>query len=129
MEWAEHLELARTYITASEWLEDRGIHQLAAESVWGAANLAIEACRHTRGLRRHGNRREKEQFIGEITVVGGPGPELDVGFRLARTRLHNHFYTNRLNAADAAYHLGLGREFVTRLIEMTETYGNQAGTV
>ena len=39
------------------------------------------------------------------------------------------FYTNRLNGTDAAYHLGLGREFVMRLIEMTETYGNRAGTV
>ena len=62
MDTAEHIALAQNYLAASVRLETDGIHQLAAEAVWGAANLAIEACRHARGL-RHGSANDKRLFI------------------------------------------------------------------
>ena len=62
MDTAEHIALAENYLTASVRLEIDGIYQLAAEAVWGAANLAIEACRYARGL-RHGSANDKRLFI------------------------------------------------------------------
>ena len=62
MDIAEPIALAENYLKASVRLETDGTHQLAAEAVWGAANLAIEACRHARGL-RHGSANDKRLFI------------------------------------------------------------------
>ena len=73
MEIAGHAALSRTYITASVWLEEMGIHQLAAEAVWGAANQAVAAVRHTRG-HRHGNARDKERFVIDLGAAGAGQP-------------------------------------------------------
>ncbi len=128
MNTAEHIALAQTYLTASVRLEADGIHQLAAEAVWGAANLAIEACRHARGL-RHGSANEKRRFVQAMDT--GNDEELspwDSGLTIVRDELHHHFYANHLSASEAAAFLSLGRSFVERLLQIAATPGNQAGT-
>ena len=127
MDTAGHITLARTYLIASVRLEIDGIHQLAAESVWGAANLAIEACRHARGL-RHGSVSEKRRFVQAMeTGSDDELPQWDSGLKIVRDELHHHFYANHLTANEAADALVLGREFVERLLSIAETSGNQAG--
>ena len=128
MDTAGHIALAQTYLIASVRLEIDGVHQLAAEAVWGAASLAIEACRHSRGL-RHGNPNDKRRFIQAMdsNSVGGLS-QWDSGLKIVRDELHHHFYANHLSASEAANALALGREFVERLIRIAETSGNQAGT-
>ena len=128
MDTAGHIALAQTYLMASERLEIDGIHQLAAEAVWGAANLAIEACRHARGL-RHGSVSEKRRFVQAMDTGGDDQlPQWDSGLKIVRDELHHHFYANHLSASEAADALALGREFVERLLRIAETPGNQAGT-
>ena len=128
MDTAEHIALARTYLTASVRLEVDGVHQLAAEAVWGAANLAIEACRHAHGL-RHGSANEKRRFVQAMdTSNDSTLPLWDSGLRIVRDELHHHFYANHLSASEAANPLALGRAFVERLIRISEMPGNQAGT-
>lgn len=120
MEIADHAALSRTYVTASVWLEDMGIHQLAAEAVWGAANLAVEAARHARG-RRHGNARDKERFVIDLGAAGAGPPGLASGFEVVKGELHNHFYTNQLSVAEAARFLALGRIFVAQMLAIAES--------
>ncbi len=127
MDQLEHVELARAYISASVRLEVDGIHQLAAEAVWGAVNLAIEACRHAQRL-GHGNFTAKRLFIHELAAVDTGQPALAYSLHQAQIRLHNHFYTNRLSAEQASEWLTFGRAFVDRLIRIAELPGNQAGT-
>ena len=128
MERSEHVALARTYIAASVRLEADGIHQLAAEAVWGAANLAAEACRHARRL-GHGNIAEKRRFIRELAAADTREPDLEFSFHQAQVRLHNHFYTNRLTAEQASHWLALGRTFVERLLQISETPSNRADPI
>ena len=128
MDTAGHITLARTYLIASVRLEIDGIHQLAAESVWGAAILAIEACRRARGL-RHGSMNEKRRFVQAMdTGSDDKLPQWDSGLKIVRDELHHHFYANHLSANEAAEALVLGREFVERLLSIAGTSGNQAGT-
>ena len=101
MEIAGYAALSRTYITASVWLEEMGIHQPAAEAVWGAANQAVAAVRHTRG-HRHGNAWDKERFVIDLGAAGAGQPGFASGFAIVKGELHNHFYTNQLSAAEAS---------------------------
>ena len=128
MNTSEHIALAQTYLAASVSLEGNGIHQLAAEAVWGAANLAIEACRHSRGL-RHGSANEKRRFVQAMDTGNDGGlPQWDSGLKIVRDELHHHFYANHLSADEAAASLTLGRIFVQKLLQIAETPDNQAGT-
>lgn len=120
MEIADHITLARTYITASVRLEEMGIHQLAAEAVWGAANLSIEAVRHTRG-QRHGNAREKARLVSALNDVDGRQLSFSGRFGIIKDELHNHFYTNRLSATEAARLLVAGRNFVEQMLSIAES--------
>lgn len=120
MEIADHAALSRTYLTASVWLEEMGIHQLAAEAVWGAANLAVEAARHARG-RRHGNNRDKESFVIGLGAAGPGQPSFSGGFEIVKRELHNHFYTNQLSATEAARLLVAGRNFVEQMLAIAES--------
>ena len=128
MDTAEHIALAQNYLTASLRLETDGNHQLAAEAVWGAANLAIEACRHARGL-RHGNTSEKRRFVQAMDTdnIGGLS-QWDSGLQIVRDELHHHFYANHLSAHEAQVFLALGRTFVARLLRISETPNNLADT-
>lgn len=126
MDFGAHTALARADLAESVWLEERGVHQLAAEAVWGAANLAIEAIRHTRGL-RHGNYYDKAQFVAELTAINPPQPDLTAGLQNVKDKLHNHFYTNRLSAMEAAHWLMAGRDFVERLLRIAENDARQDG--
>ena len=129
MDTAEHIALAQNYLTASLRLESDGIHQLAAEAVWGAANLAIEACRHARGL-RHGNANEKRRFVRAMDTdnIGGLS-QWDSGLQIVRDELHHHFYANHLSASEAEVFLALGRAFVVRLLQISETPSNRADPI
>lgn len=128
MDTAGHIALAQTYLMALVRLEVDGIHQLAAEAVWGAANLAIEACRHTCDL-RHGSVNEKRRFVQAMdTGSDDELPQWDSGLKIVRDALHHHFYANHLSTSEAADALALGREFVERLIRIAETPSKQAGT-
>ena len=127
MEQPEHIELARTYLSASVRLEVDGIHQLASEAVWGAVSMAVDACRHSH-LLGHGNFGEKRRFISRLAAADSGPLDLEFAFHQAQVRLHNHFYTNRLSVEQASYWLLLGRVFVERLLSIAETPGNQAGT-
>ena len=129
MDTAEHIALAQAYLIASAQLEADGIHQLAAEAVWGAANLAIEACRHVRGL-RHGSPDEKRRFVQAMDTgnIGGLS-QWDAGLKIVRDELHHHFYANHLSVSEARNSLALGRIFVERLLQIAAAPGNQAGTL
>ena len=129
MDTAEHIALAQNYLTASLRLETDGIHQLAAEAVWGTANLAIEACRHARGL-RHGNANEKRHFVQAMDTdnIGGSS-QWDSGLKVVRYELHHHFYANHLSASEAEISLALGRAFVERLLQISETPSNRADPI
>lgn len=126
MEIADHIALARTYIAASVRLEEMGIHQLAAEAVWGAANLSIEAVRHTRG-QRHGNPREKAGLIRNLTAADGRLRSFSDGFGVVKDELHNHFYTNRLSATEAELLLVIGRDFVEQMLAIAESPRRRTG--
>ena len=126
MEIADHIALAKTYITAAVRLEEMGIHQLAAEAVWGAANLSIEAVRHTRG-QRHGNVREKVRFIGALNDVDGRRQSFSNGFGIVKGELHNHFYTNQLSATEASRFLESGHIFVAQMLAIAESPSPRIG--
>lgn len=126
MEIADHITLAKTYITAALRLEEMGIHQLAAEAVWGAANLSIEAVRHTRG-QRHGNAREKVRFIGALDDADGRQQSFSNRFGIVKGELHNHFYTNQLSVTEAARFLTLGRIFVGQMLAIAESPNPRTG--
>ena len=129
MDTAEHIALAQNYLAASVRLETDGIHQLAAEAVWGAANLAIEACRHARGL-RHGSANDKRLFIQAMDAGNDSEPtQWDSGLKIVRDELHHHFYANHLSASEAEDSLALGRAFVERLIQLSETHRNRADPI
>lgn len=126
MEIADHAALSRTYLAASVCLEEMGIHQLAAEAVWGAAILAVEAARHARG-RRHGNAQEKEKFVIGLGAAGPGQPSFSGGFEIVKGELHNHFYTNRLPATEAARLLVAGRNFVDQMLAIAESPRRRIG--
>ena len=126
MEQSEHIALARIYVTASVRLEADGIHQLAAEAVWGAVCLAVEACRHARQL-GHGGFSEKRRFMRGLDAVDTGQSEWEFSLRQSQLRLHNHFYTNQLSADRASHWLLFGRSFVDRLLQIAESPANQAG--
>ena len=123
MEADEHIRLAREFIADAVWLEARGNHRLAAEGIWGAALYAIAAGRHRRGM-RHGNIREMASFAAAIAADNPRMPE--TGWQAVKDKLHNHFYTNRLSAEEAARRLAMGREFAAGLLQAAER-GEQAG--
>ncbi len=129
MDAAAHVALAQAYLTASVQLEADGIHQLAAEAVWGAANLAIEACRHARGL-RHGSSDEKRRFVQAMDTnnIGGSS-HWDSGLKTVRDELHHHFYANHLSDSEAMNSLAVGRIFVERLLQISETPSNRADPI
>ena len=126
MEVADHIALARTYLATSVQLEEMGIHQLAAEAVWGAANLAVEAVRHTRG-QRHGNAREKARLVRDLNAADRRRQSFSNGFGIVKDELHNHFYTNRLSATETARLLVIGRAFVAQMLAIAESPHQRTG--
>ena len=124
--------IPETIATAQEWLAksdrefDRERPLVGSRCLWGAANLAIEAGRHTRGL-RHGNYNDKALFVAELNTIDRPQPDLTAGLQNVKDRLHNHFYTNRLSAMEAAHWLMAGRNLVEHLLRIVENDAIQDG--
>ena len=90
---------------------------LAAEAVWGAAIQGMAAVSHAQGP-TSGRHPQQERFIINLSHQYNLTPALGVGFRIARDRLHNHFYTGLLNAERLAEHLENGRIFVRQLLDI-----------
>ena len=53
----------------------------------------------------------------------------DSGLKIVRDELHHHFYANHLSASEAEDSLALGRAFVERLIQLSETHRNRADPI
>ena len=89
--------------------------------VWGAAVQALEAIGHigagndTRHLSRNGRRRLSESVL------------LEGLRRYARIQedLHAHFYSGHLALEEYADSMRQGREFVTELLAIAQSYGSQ----
>ena len=62
-----------------------------------------------------------------MRAMAADNPQLpETGWQTVKDKLHNHFYTNRLSAAEAAHWLALGRYFVGCLLQAVER-GEPAG--
>lgn len=115
----EHIAQVNSFISDSFTLRQQGSGMLAAESVWGAAIQAMSAIDHalTPGSRRHP---QQERFIIGLSQHDSLTLELIRGFRVVKNRLHNHFYTGRLNAWQFDEYMENGNVFVRQLLEIAE---------
>ena len=123
MIYEEHLIEASRFISDSFALRQRGSGMLAAEAVWGAAIQAMAAVEHARnpGSRRHP---QQERFIINLLRQHNLPPNLRQGFIIVRDRLHNHFYTGRLDALQFSEYMDRGNVFVRQLLEIAERIRN-----
>ena len=123
MIYDEHIARASRFIGDSSMLQQTGSDMLAAESVWGAAIQAMAAVEHTRSRdsRRHP---QEKRFIINLSQRNNLTPELGYGFDIVRDRLHNHFYTGRLNTNEFEEYMETGKVFVRQLLHIAERNSN-----
>ncbi len=124
MTYEEHVEATKNYLLAEELLSQSGMGMAAAEVVWGAAVQVIDAINHRLGARHRGNNHDRDQII-EYLADKYRNTDLFAGFDSAKTYLHNHFYTGRLNNAELSRHLESGIDFVNRMLELAEREGSE----
>ena len=119
----EHIAQVNSFISDSFTLRQRGSGMLAAESVWGAAIQAMAVIDHalTPGSRRHP---QQERFIIGLSQQDSLTLELIRGFRVVKSRLHNHFYTGRLDAWQFDEYMEKGNIFVRQLLGIAERIRN-----
>ena len=119
----EHIAQVNSFISDSFMLRRQGSGMLAAESVWGAAIQAMAVIDHalTPGSRRHP---QHESFIINLSQHDSLTLELIRGFRVVKSRLHNHFYTGRLNAWQFDEYMENGNVFVRQLLDIAERIRN-----
>ena len=115
----EHIAAAKTFLRAEELLVKPEMGMIAAESVWGAAVQVIDAINHRSGARHSGNNRNRERIVRYL-VNKYSTDNLFARFEVARTNLHNHFYTGRLDNLELYHYLAQGISFVNQMIELAD---------
>ncbi len=123
MTYDEHVAQANRFIADSHTLRQQGSGMLAAEAIWGAAIQAMAAVSHTR---TRDDRRHPQQldFILLLTRQYILSPSLEAGFGTVRDRLHNHFYTGRLNLQQLAENSERGIAFVQQMLNIARQNRN-----
>ena len=114
----EHIIQANSFISDSLALQQQGSGMLAAEAVWGAVVQAVAVVSHTLGtdVRRHPLQSNAiEQLFARHNLAAAFAND----FINAKDRLHNHFYTGQLNAAEFAVFIDEGRSLVRRLLAVS----------
>jgi hypothetical protein len=114
----EHIEVAEAFLLAADMLQEVGMGMIAAEAVWGAAAQVIWAANHSLTPRHPNGNRDRVAITSRLGDKYGLRSELDLGFNSVAHRLHNHFYTGRMNQQDLELHLGIGEFFVNRMIRL-----------
>lgn len=123
MTYEEHIAAAKTFLLAEALLNQSEFGMIAAEAIWGATVQVIDAVNHRIGERHAGNNRDREQLV-EYLVIKYAANDIIAGFDGAKTYLHNHFYTGRLNGGELSHYLKIGAAFVNRMIEMSALEGS-----
>ena len=118
MEREQHLAQILNFLTASDRLQEDGLDLGAAEMIWGATVQGIYALYHLQGSNRHPNTREYARIISQTTTDDATRGALDAGFTAAKDKLHNHFYTGRLDDRELEINMGLGKTLVGWLLAM-----------
>ena len=119
----EHAATAEMLLAESANLARQPRTALAAgELVWGATIHALNAIAHReRGNPRHlRQRRDLENLIRQVAPDAAAQAIWMNGLRTAQRRLHNHFYTGRLEDADLAAAIATGIGRVRRLLRFAE---------
>lgn len=119
MIYEEHIAAAKTFLRAEELLVKPEMGMIAAESVWGATVQVIDAINHRTGARHTGSNRDRERVV-RYMVNKYSADVLFARFEVARTDLHNHFYTGRLDDLELYLCLAQGISFVNQMIELAD---------
>ena len=114
----EHIIQANSFISDSLALQQQGSGMLAAEAVWGAIWQAVAATSHTLGTDEQRHPRHSRAVFA-LFAQHNLTATFEVGFRDAKDRLHNHFYTGQLNPAQFEIFIGEGRGFVRQLLAVS----------
>lgn len=70
---------------------------------------------HSADGRRHP---QQESFVINLSQGNNLTPALGYGFGIVRDRLHNHFYTGRLNTSEFEEYMESGNVFVRQLLNI-----------
>ena len=119
MIYEEHIAAAKAFLRAEELLIKPEMGMIAAESLWGATVQVIDAINHRTGARHSGSNRDRGQVV-EYMANKYSVDELFDGFDAAKTNLHNHFYTGRLDSGELHDYLAQGISFVNQMIELAD---------
>lgn len=114
----EHITQANSFISDSLALQQQGSGMLAAEAVWGAIWQAVAAISHTLGTDEQRHPRHSRAVFA-LFAQHNLTATFELGFRDAKDRLHNHFYTGQLSATALAGSIEDGRNFVRQLLAVS----------
>ena len=120
MNYSQHIAAAETFLQAEELLSAAAMDMAAAEMLWGAAVQVIDAVSHRAGGRHPANNRARLQVVGQVESMHRIAGELSDGFKTRISVLHNHFYTGQIGLRDLPVYLNGGREFVNRMLDLTD---------
>ena len=96
---------------------------LAAEAIWGAAIQAMSSVSHAQSQDGH-RHPQRGGFILNLSRQYDLSPSLESGFRIAKDRLHNHFYTGLLNSQQLGEYLEDGVVLVRQLLDIARQNRN-----
>ena len=120
MNGSRHAVISHMLVETAEMLAQSSRTALAAgELLWGAACHGFAAAeRHPDAPHRQSRtRRELLQVIDRLPVDQQMQRYLRDGLRSTQRRLHDNFYTGRLNDDELAYEIGVGVAFVRSLLQ------------
>ena len=122
MNFADHIDAAKSLMRSERLLTESDMDLAAAEMVWGAASHIVDAVYHLRiDLRGHpSNNRGRKQVVVHLDEKYRPDHSLEIGFDSAANELHNHFYTGRLSHEDLVEAMAAGRRFIARMLELAD---------
>ena len=122
MNYEDHVDAARMFLSAAEILSEMDMGMAAAEMVWGAAVHAIDAASHRMAITRHaGSNRDRRRVVQRMGQARGVEKEVSDGFSAVTNGLHNHFYTGRLSADELEENMRLGVSFANRMLELADS--------
>ena len=123
MTYDEHLAQANRFIDDSLTLRQQGSGMLAAEAIWGAAIQAMAAVSHAQSQDGH-RHPQRGGFIRNLSRQYDLSPSLESGFGAVQNRLHNHFYTGRMNPQQLDEDMEHGIVFVQQMLNIARQNRN-----
>ena len=123
MKQSEHVALAHLMLdNAAPLSRNRLTAIIAGELVWGAAVQAMHAAGHDTAVwpRHSVQYNGLTAILNSLSVSAGVADELINGLARVQRRLHNNFYTARLNDTQLADEILRGQSFVRLLLDIAQ---------